>query len=77
MARRKQSCTHTTISIKWEDKELFRKYAKSVKETKNGVMNESDASLFHRILTEYKQTHELEESALPKKTFIENPTIRS
>lgn len=77
MARRKQSCTHTTISVKWEDKELFRKYAKSVKETKNGIMNESDSALFHRILEEYKQNHPLEENATAKKTYPEKPIIKT
>ena len=71
MVRRKQSNTHTTISIRWEDKELFRKYAKPVKDTKNGVMNESDAALFKRILDVYQQSNKLTEDAKPKKTYPE------
>ena len=36
MARRKIGNSHTTISIRWEDKEKFRKFAKFVKKTKTG-----------------------------------------
>ena len=38
MARRKAGSSHTTISITWDDKELFRKFAKLVKKTRNGEM---------------------------------------
>ena len=71
MVGRKQSNTHTTISIRWEDKELFRKYAKAVKATKNRVMKDSDSALYKRILTDYKQSHALPEDAKPKKTYPE------
>ena len=50
MARRKANSTHTTISITWADKELFRKFAKLVKKTRNGEMYESDSAIFHKIL---------------------------
>jgi|TARA_R110002020_G_scaffold249930_4_gene463992 hypothetical protein len=53
MARRKAGNTHTTISVTWSDKEIFRKYAKKVKETRTGEMFESDAVVFHKILEEY------------------------
>tara|TARA_R110000765_G_scaffold81757_3_gene159783 strand:+ start:340 stop:561 length:222 start_codon:yes stop_codon:yes gene_type:complete len=69
MVGRKQSNTHTTISIRWEDKELFRKYAQPIKDTKNGVMNESDSALFKRILGVYQQSHVLPSDAKPKKTY--------
>ncbi len=50
MARKKKDNKNTTISISWEDKEEFRKYAKLVKQTKSGDRYESDAVLFGRIL---------------------------
>ena len=53
MARRKPGSSHTTISITWEDKELFRRFAKLVKKTRNGEMYESDSAVFHKILEEY------------------------
>ena len=49
MARRKIGNSHTTICIKWEDKETFRKFAKFVKKTKTGDLYESDSALFSRI----------------------------
>ena len=60
MARRKAGSSHTTISIRWEDKELFRRFAKLVKETRNGEMYESDAVVFRKILEEYIKNHESE-----------------
>ena len=57
MARRKIGSSHTTISIRWEDKELFRRFAKLVKETRNGNMYESDAVVFRKILEEYIEHH--------------------
>jgi hypothetical protein len=56
MAHRKQGNTCTTISITWADKDRFRRLARPVKKTKNGVMNESDSTLFNRIM-EYYITH--------------------
>ena len=53
MARRKESNTHTTICITWEDKEEFRKFAKFVKKTKTGELYESDTGLFHKLLEDY------------------------
>ena len=50
MARRKAGSSHTTISITWEDKELFRRFAKLLKKTRNGEMYESDSAVFHKIL---------------------------
>ena len=46
MARRKIGNSHTTICVSWEDKELFRKFAKFVKKTRTGDLYESDAVLF-------------------------------
>jgi len=48
---------------------LFRKYAQPIKDTKNGVMNESDSALFKRILGVYQQSHTLPSDAKPKKTY--------
>jgi|TARA_R110002020_G_scaffold20761_10_gene70549 hypothetical protein len=53
MARRKIGNSHTTISIRWEDKEKFRKFAKFVKKTKTGDLYESDSVLFARFLEFY------------------------
>ena len=53
MARRKAGNSHTTISISWNDKEVFRKYAKLVKKTRNGEMYESDSVVFNTILNYY------------------------
>ena len=55
MVNRKVGTVFTTISILWEDKEEFRKFAKLVKKTKNGNMYESDAALFKRMLELFKQ----------------------
>lgn len=63
MARRKLGSSHTTISITWEDKEAFRKYAKLVKKTRNGEMYESDSALFHKILEEYKNNNSSDSEA--------------
>ena len=41
MARRKVGNSHTTISVRWEDKEKLRRHAKLVKKTKNGDMSVS------------------------------------
>tara|TARA_R110002020_G_scaffold6986_4_gene29510 strand:+ start:2667 stop:2882 length:216 start_codon:yes stop_codon:yes gene_type:complete len=57
MARRKIGNSHTTICVTWEDKELFRKFAKFVKKTKTGDLYESDAVVFSKILSNYKQTN--------------------
>ena len=57
MARRKAGSSHTTISITWDDKELFRRFAKLVKKTRNGEMYESDSAVFHKILEEYVNDH--------------------
>lgn len=57
MARRKKDNKNTTISILWEDKEEFRKYAEFVRTTKSGARHESDADLFHKILKYYKANH--------------------
>jgi len=67
MARRKESNTHTTICITWEDKEEFRKFAKFVKKTKTGELYESDTVLFHKILEEYKSNNEASEK--PNSTY--------
>ena len=58
MARRKIGNSHTTICIRWEDKERFRKYANFVKKTKTGDLNESDSVVFKKILDYYSQNNE-------------------
>jgi len=63
MARRKIGSSHTTISITWEDKDTFRRFAKLVKKTRNGEMYESDSVVFHKILSEYINNHPDETSA--------------
>lgn len=57
MARRRSGNSHTTISVTWEDKDEFRRYANKVKSTKNGDMYESDAVLFKKILNSYTANH--------------------
>ena len=56
MARLRSGNSHTTISVTWEDKDEFRRYASKVKSTKNGAMYESDAVLFARILEYYRNS---------------------
>lgn len=67
MARRKIGNSHTTICIKWEDKESFRKFAKFVKKTKTGDLYESDSALFNRILQYYVQNSG--EGGIPHSTY--------
>lgn len=71
MAKRKLGNSHTTICITWEDKDEFRKFAQLVKKTKNGNMYESDAVIFHRMLEQFKQSNQQNETAhntYPRKT---------
>ncbi len=63
MARRKAGNTHTTISVTWSDKELFRRFAKKVKQTRTGEMFESDAVVFHKMLEAYKSNNETDHEA--------------
>ena len=56
MVKRKVGNSHTTICISWADKDEFRRFAKLVKKTKNGDMYESDAAIFHRMLSSFKNT---------------------
>ena len=70
MARRKIGNSHTTICIRWEDKERFRKFANFVKKTKTGELYESDTVLFHKLLEAYKainQASDKQNSTYPKK----------
>ena len=69
MARRKVSNTNTTISISWEDKNLFRKYAKHIKDTKTGIRSESDSVLFNRILKDFAERNPLPVDAKSKPTY--------
>ncbi len=72
MARRKVGNSHTTISVRWEDKEKLRRHAKLVKKTKNGDMYESDSVLFQRILDYYNEHNPTSES--PKATYPQGQT---
>ena len=69
MARRKLNNNYTTICITWTDKELFRKFAQFVKDTKTGQRTESDSVLFHRILADYNKANPLPEDAKSKSTY--------
>jgi len=53
--KRKLDNRNTTISVSWIDKELFRKHAKFVKNTKHGKMYEPDYIVFSRILEEFSK----------------------
>ena len=68
MARRKVDNSHTTISIKCNSKEKFRKHAKLVKQTRKGEMYESDAVLFDKLLNFYEQ-HNKQAHSIPKVTY--------
>jgi len=57
MARRKIGNSHTTICVSWEDKELFRKFASFVKKTRTGNLYESDAVLFSKMLSQFKDNN--------------------
>ena len=57
MARRKIGNSHTTICVSWEDKELFRKFASFVKKTRTGNLYESDAVLFNKMLSQFKDNN--------------------
>jgi hypothetical protein len=61
MARRKIGNSHTTICVSWEDKELFRKFASFVKKTRTGNLYESDAVLFSKMLSQFKDNNTIGE----------------
>lgn len=71
MARRKIGNSHTTICVSWEDKELFRKFASFVKKTRTGNLYESDAVLFSKMLSQYKDNNtvgEVSNTTYPSKS---------
>jgi hypothetical protein len=72
MAKRKIGNSHTTICVTWEDKELFRKFAKLVKKTKNGEMYESDAAIFTRMLGSFKEHNSASDTS--HDTYPRKPT---
>ena len=75
MARRKIGNSHTTICVSWEDKELFRKFAKFVKTTRTGKLYESDSVLFNRMLMFFKQSNpmgEVSNTTYPTKNQVPN-----
>jgi len=55
--RRKEGNKFTTISIKWEDKEILRTFADFKRDTKNGKLYETDSEIFNRIIIEYELSH--------------------
>jgi len=69
MAKRKIGNSHTTICISWADKDMFRKYARLVKKTKNGDMYESDAAIFNRMLNSFvkKESGDKAHDTYPRK----------
>ena len=67
MVKRKIGTVCTTISVLWEDKDEFRKFANFVKKTKNGNMYESDAALFKRILESFSKNNKSNTS--PNNTY--------
>ena len=69
MARRKQGNSHTTISITWDDKEEFRKHAKFEKNTRTGKRYESDATLFKRLLDEFKKNNKISDGESSHSTY--------
>jgi|TARA_R110000796_G_scaffold77417_7_gene172852 hypothetical protein len=71
MARRKIGNSHTTICVSWEDKELFRKFASFVKKTRTGNLYESDAVLFSKMLSQFKDNNtvgEVSNTTYPSKS---------
>jgi hypothetical protein len=71
MARRKIGNSHTTICVTWEDKELFRKFASFVKKTRTGNLYESDAVLFSKMLSQFKDNNtvgEVSNTTYPSKS---------
>lgn len=69
MAQRRSGNSHTTISITWEDKDEFRRYARKVKTTKNGDMFESDAVLFKRMFDFYRDESQSKVADKPEPTY--------
>lgn len=73
MAQRRSGNSHTTISVTWADKDEFRRFAKEVKKTKHGIMYESDAVLFKKMLDFYEENHADKNDFIPQtypnKTF--------
>jgi len=67
MVKRKIGTVCTTISILWEDKDEFRKFAKFIKKTKNGDMYESDAVLFKRLLQSFATSNK--QNSIPNNTY--------
>lgn len=76
MARRKIGNSHTTISIKWEDKEKFRKFAKFVKKTKTGDLYESDSVLFNRVLEFFINGNQQNAGVESHSTYPTKPTAQ-
>lgn len=55
--KRKSGAINTTISVKWGDKNRFRRLARKIKVTKNGDVYESDSIIFNRVLQDYMDRH--------------------
>jgi len=52
--------THTTISVRKDDKKTLRRFAKFIKNTRNGKLYESDSIVFARVMDEYIGKHSQE-----------------
>lgn len=75
--KRKDGAYNTTISIRWSDKNSFRRLAKKVKTTKNGDVYETDAVIFSRVLEDYLKTHRDEIGIKTTSTYPLNPQDKS
>lgn len=67
--KRKEGAQSTTISIRWSDKNSFRKLARKVKETKNGIVYESDTVIFARVIEDYLKKHQDEVATKTTSTY--------
>jgi len=64
----KESNDFTTISVRKIDKSMMRQHARYLKNTKNGILYESDAVIFNRMVVGYtKDTPQA--TILPKPTY--------
>ena len=68
--QRKEGNRKTTISVRWSDKEEFRRFAKLVKKTKTGENYEPDYVLFYRMMKyfgQYERKNEVSTTTYPHK----------
>lgn len=68
--QRKEGNGKTTISIRWKDKEEFRRFAKLVKKTKTGENYEPDYVVFYRMMKffgQYERKNDASTTTYPRK----------